>query len=1207
MPCASGVLFADPQVVGDPVDTLSGAVFDRKLEFRLTGPIELRWFRHYNSSQNNQSFALGWGHTHEFDRVLRSHRGGFTYIAPVGRTFDFPALAGDGEQYAHDGFTLRRLSAARYHLLSHGEPAMEFVFQPAQTEARLGRLFEGDHEIVFRYDANHLLTGIVDATGRRVRVVEGQDRRLKTLTLEAGPAHPQTLLVEYRYDAAGNLVGTRNASGHGHTFAYDRQNRLVRVTGRKGFQFQFQYDPLGRCVRATGDDQLYGVTLDYRVPGRLTTVTRADGGTWSYTFDRAGNLARIADPLGGVQLFVRDDRGRVVLEVDPLGNLTRVIYDPAGAALARIGPYGRWTPIPEDPNAVDPRASRVPANAAEYQHGSLLNVREITLPAAGWVPQDLLPEARSLVVRREIPEESQTVPPPFAVRPLGIVWWPKPPAGRVFTALGKLVEQHDSFGRLRRWQYDPSGNVARYVDFDGGEWAYDYGTWHLLRGIRSPIGAEVRFSYTTNAELSSCTDAGGTRSEYVYDAKDQLVEVRRQGVLRDRYVRDSVGNLVAKYGSDGRELLRFEIGPGNLPTTRRLASGDEHTFRYDAAGRCVLAATQRDRVECAYNGFGDRVLDTRNGRGVVHRYRARGQTAESVILERYTVRYEVGSHGALVITDPGGKSHEVRLLQHGMVERRFSNGSREAAQYDNSGRCLFKCSVTSGGRIWRRQYRWSGEGELQRVDDELLGEVRHEYDSAHRLRRRLIAGRVESYEFDIADNLVSQPGLAGVSLDPGNRLKTANGYTFGYNDRNHMDVRQTAGATVRYGYDSRDLLIRVETPQGVWGAEYDAFGRRVRKSWAGRTTEYYWSGEQLIAEAHSDGHLRLYVYADPLALTPLLFLDYDSASVLPEFGQRYFVFSDQLGTPQAIEAEDGTEVWRARIAPFGQSEHSSEPTVQFNLRFPGHYLDPELELQYNRFRYYDPVLGRYLQSDPWGITGGYNLYGYRTNPLLTADVRGLGEEEEPKGKSPKEDEEGTAKPGAGEEGGQKALKDMSPEELKAHVDERSQALKQAFADADPEGEKATTLSVGVVEKNGDPETRKVVVTTSADNQELPSSVQGAMQPGEEARATPPTIERGPRYDNPDYDPAKGKDPRNNPKTKTDPVIVDPNTGEQTPYTKAENGVPVEGTKHHAEQRMEAGAAENNETVLAQQPTKPCCPGCTKVLGDNGNLSKIPNP
>ena len=41
------------------------------------------------------------------------------------------------------------------------------------------------------------------------------------------------------------------------------------------------------------------------------------------------------------------------------------------------------------------------------------------------------------------------------------------------------------------------------------------------------------------------------------------------------------------------------------------------------------------------------------------------------------------------------------------------------------------------------------------------------------------------------------------------------------------------------------------------------------------------------------------------------------------------------------------------------------------------------------FRYYDPKLGRYLQSDPLGIVGGLNLYAYPGNPLVLVDIDGL--------------------------------------------------------------------------------------------------------------------------------------------------------------------------------------------------------------------------
>jgi uncharacterized protein RhaS with RHS repeats len=41
-------------------------------------------------------------------------------------------------------------------------------------------------------------------------------------------------------------------------------------------------------------------------------------------------------------------------------------------------------------------------------------------------------------------------------------------------------------------------------------------------------------------------------------------------------------------------------------------------------------------------------------------------------------------------------------------------------------------------------------------------------------------------------------------------------------------------------------------------------------------------------------------------------------------------------------------------------------------------------------RDYDPVIGRYIQSDPVGLVGGINTYGYvAQNPLLLADPSGM--------------------------------------------------------------------------------------------------------------------------------------------------------------------------------------------------------------------------
>src|SRR5262249_26935382 len=155
--------------------------------------------------------------------------------------------------------------------------------------------------------------------------------------------------------------------------------------------------------------------------------------------------------------------------------------------------------------------------------------------------------------------------------------------------------------------------------------------------------------------------------------------------------RDRAGNLIEKRNGKGEVLLSLEVGPGNLKTVRRLASGETHYFEYDQRGRRLRVATDDLEVRFAYDAYGHCVEGLRDGRGVRHRF-DRHRLVETTVFGKFTTCYRHRADGTVVIRDPGGREHRLSLLGHGLVLRTLSNGSSEVSQFDAHGRCLMKVS-----------------------------------------------------------------------------------------------------------------------------------------------------------------------------------------------------------------------------------------------------------------------------------------------------------------------------------------------------------------------------------------------------------------------------------------------------------------------------------------------------------------------------------
>jgi len=100
------------------------------------------------------------------------------------------------------------------------------------------------------------------------------------------------------------------------------------------------------------------------------------------------------------------------------------------------------------------------------------------------------------------------------------------------------------------------------------------------------------------------------------------------------------------------------------------------------------------------------------------------------------------------------------------------------------------------------------------------------------------------------------------------------------------------------------------------------------------------------------------------------------------------VVTDHLGAPRALLDEAGEIAWKAQIDLYGVARTDVMRT-RCPWRWPGQYEDEETGLYYNRFRYYDPEAGRYINQDPIGLVGDLNLYTYPHDTLRWVDPLGL--------------------------------------------------------------------------------------------------------------------------------------------------------------------------------------------------------------------------
>ncbi|MCG8857627.1 type IV secretion protein Rhs, partial [Tenacibaculum finnmarkense] len=196
----------------------------------------------------------------------------------------------------------------------------------------------------------------------------------------------------------------------------------------------------------------------------------------------------------------------------------------------------------------------------------------------------------------------------------------------------------------------------------------------------------------------------------------------------------------------------------------------------------------------------------------------------------------------------------------------------------------------------------------------------------------------------------------------------------------------------KYNWNAQGMLQTVTRPDGnKVHFTYDALGRRLTKTFKNTTTKWLWDGNTPLHEwkENQNGDILSKSSVNDDGIITWVF---EENSFIPtaklKNNKTFSILADHLGTPTSMYNEEGETTWVRSLDSNGKVREGDNSSCPF--LFQGQYYDAEIELAYNRFRYYDPEDGRYISKDPIGLESGeYNFYAYVDDPNFWNDIHGL--------------------------------------------------------------------------------------------------------------------------------------------------------------------------------------------------------------------------
>lgn len=827
------------------------------------------------------------------------------------------------------------------------------------------------------YNAAGIQTSVTNALGYSASSTYNVAGQVLTSTNALGET------TSFAYDAYGNTTSVTlpDPDGSGDlpvpvmTSTYDVLGRMISSTAPDGGVSTVQYDINGRTIKQTAADGSF-VTMVYDVAGQVTsqTVTGSgasplsststiayDGlgravsatdpaGTVSSVYDANGNLVSVTDAAGQSSTFEYDKWGRKIKSTDALGHSTTVVFNAAGLTQSVIDGLNHATTYAYDNSGRLTSSTDANGGVTSYEY-------------------DVLGRSARLI------------------DPVGnATSWTYDAVGQMLTDTQVLP---DSGAATRTYVYDAAGQVTSRTDRNGRTITFGYDhlgrqiqqNW-LTAGIGSAAVNTISTTYNAAMRVASIADNDAVNS-FTWDIMGRLTSSSNAGTSNATPV-----VLTNSYDSLGRR--------SGLAASVNSVADFVNAYSYDTAGR-MTQLTQSDGNSSAGDAVKDKRVDL---------------SYDSIGRFTSIARYE-----SLNTTNPIAST----------VFSYDSAGHLTSLQHTG-------CTIVSNASpdpfaIAGYSYTWDAADRLISMNSVRDGLSTYSYDATNQLTAADHTGLSdESFTYDANGNRTSVS--AGVSPANTSTVSTHNRilndgtstYTYDLEGNRTSKTDIATGHKVEYSWNHANQLIAVvyktynNTVTKSVEYQYDALGRRIGKSvedngdsTMDRRETFVYDGAGLLANAAGSIHIDgpngalnqagwtdqlVFQFTDadaegtsnsPLATRYLSgpavdqIFAIESASAAP-----LWALTDHQGTPRdwvqqttTAGTPSTTLIQHTRYTAFGAVSSVVDSTgALLDARlsplasYTGQLYDADAGLMYYRARWYDPMLGKFLNDDPMGFVAG---------------------------------------------------------------------------------------------------------------------------------------------------------------------------------------------------------------------------------------------